>query len=130
MTPEEVVYDAVRAGQITAELQKLAKKYNLRFEGLMPEEIHDGAMDLIAPQDMNTVRSFPSELHSAGIEHLLFSLDHTVMEGESGGYCADWHAQQSRKYVTDIVGDTSVNTPNDIVAWLDRRDRATRLHLA
>jgi hypothetical protein len=130
MTPEEVVSDAVRAGQITAELQKLAKKYNLRFDGLMPDEIHDGAMDVIAPQDMNTVRSFPSELHSAGIEHLLFSLDRTVMEGESGGYCADWHAEQSRKYVADIVRDTSVKTPSDIVAWLDRRDRATRLHLA
>ena len=39
------------------------------------------------------------------MEYLLYTLDRTVEEGESGGYCADWHAEQSRKNVGDLISD-------------------------
>jgi hypothetical protein len=129
MQPEKVVADYLRASRIKTETERLAKEYGIRAEGLTPDDIYENAMRIIAPKDMETVRSFPSELHSPGIEYLIETLDRSVEDRESG-YCADWHIEESAKYVADIVKDTSVRTANDIVAWLDRRGRATQLHLA
>jgi hypothetical protein len=78
---------------------------------------------------MGTVRSFPSELHSAGVEYLLYTLDRSL-EDRKSGYCADWHAKKSQKYVTEPLRDTTVQTPKDIIDWLNHRERATGLHLA
>jgi hypothetical protein len=93
------------------EIHKLAAKLGIRLgESLGPDEIYESAMKTIAPRDMDAIRSFPWELHSAGIEYLLYTLDRSVEDGE-WGYCADWHAEKSQQYLTEILRDAAVRTP-------------------